>query len=103
MNPSEKFALSTLTFDAEHLIQICGPDGKVLVTVGEPSGPGDGKEFHVWEGEGTDEDGDESTPYVKILAAGTKFGLKVDDLEAAWVAAMREGFGLAITIVARNG
>ncbi len=55
MNNSEKFALSTNTFDCEFLIQIVRGDA-IICTVGEPAGGGDVSEFCVWNGDGVDYD-----------------------------------------------
>lgn len=91
---SEHLALSTQTFDAEYLIQILGPFGEVLVTVGQPAGPSEVREFHIWQGVAVDEaTGDDDPPlFVVRVEAGR--------VKSAWIEAVSSGFAFAIQFLA---
>jgi hypothetical protein len=94
---SEMVALSTRTFDAEHLIQILAPNDEVLITIGTPAGPGGPPtEFCIWQGDGIAEDGGEDEPVCRITAQGSKVGLGHDNWNAAWLKAVREGYNMAL-------
>jgi hypothetical protein len=100
MTSSELVALSTRTFaNVEYLLQILNCRNEVIVTVGEPMDMGCIKAFHIWKGEGTNEDGEESIPYVVITNHASKVGAETDDLNAAWRTSIREAYALALSIV----
>jgi len=85
--PSQLVALSTKTFDVQYLLQILDYNGNVLVTVGEPTGPGGEPTcFMIWDGEGEDE---EETLHCTISNV-------LGDTNAAWRGAVQEAYKRAV-------
>jgi hypothetical protein len=95
MTPSEEFAFTTRTFDAEYLMQICRGN-EVIVTVGTPAGGSKIERFCVWAGEGIDENNDELNSLYDVF---TGFG---QTLEENWVEAVKAAYIAAIAQVSHT-
>ena len=89
-NPSKAFAFTTRAFDAEYCLQIVGPGDQVLVTVGQTEGPSRITEFHVWDGEGLNDDGETASPEIVVHVAE-------NDIAAAWKRAVGFAYARAVT------
>ena len=89
MTPSEILALNTVTFDVEHLIQITQGD-RVLFTVGTPAGGHNVTEFCIWEGTGSEEDGEDSFPVKRIS------GVDSDNMSVKWFETVKLAYSMAV-------
>ena len=87
-NPAEYVLVAKFDEMDERHLQIMFKD-KVLVTVCEPSGPGDQSRFGVWIGDGLDDNDEEAEP------ESTFFTHHFMDVNGCWKAAVRRAYELA--------